>query len=286
MFLRGPGYSVPAGVVTTCPLYLQTASTVPSPNFVSVVIPANTLTASGEYTLTASFNAIVDIRPNAALPGSNNNARFLSATTVSVKAVTPVFPMAVTSSITSQSASASAAIQFRPQDVGTTASVFTLPWHPRPQVKAAVRPSRLFRGQALSPGREERHDHRLAWWRSSPPPAQLIAVTTAQLQAYSSGALSASGASVTLLNNASTPTVAGATFYVGYGASSSAMLTNGIYRNAVTVPGASVCPMLSSQTALFWNPAESGWGLNLNHQGNTLFGTLFTYEASRAPCGW
>ncbi len=41
--------------------------------------------------------------------------------------------------------------------------------------------------------------------------------------------------------------------------------------------------MLSSQTALFWNPAESGWGLNLNHQGNTLFGTLFTYEASRAP---
>jgi hypothetical protein len=88
---------------------------------------------------------------------------------------------------------------------------------------------------------------------------------------------------VTLLNNASTPAVAGSTFYVGYGASSSTMLTNGIYRNAVTVPGASVCPMLSSQTALFWNPAESGWGLNLNHQGNTLFGTLFTYEASRAP---
>ena len=88
---------------------------------------------------------------------------------------------------------------------------------------------------------------------------------------------------MTLLNNASTPTVAGATFYVGYGASSSAMLTNGIYRNAVTVPGASVCPMLSSQTALFWNPAESARGLNLNHQGNTLFGTLFTYEASRAP---
>ena len=36
-------------------------------------------------------------------------------------------------------------------------------------------------------------------------------------------------------------------------------------------------------TALWWNPAESGWGVNFNHQGNTLFGTLFTYEASRAP---
>ena len=53
---------------------------------------------------------------------------------------------------------------------------------------------------------------------------QLIAVTTSQLQAYSSGTLSANGASVTILNNASTPAVAGATFYVGYGSSSSSMV--------------------------------------------------------------
>ena len=31
---------------------------------------------------------------------------------------------------------------------------------------------------------------------------------------------------------------------------------------------------------LWWNRAESGWGLNLTHQGNTLFGTLFTYAAT------
>lgn len=36
-------------------------------------------------------------------------------------------------------------------------------------------------------------------------------------------------------------------------------------------------------TALWWNPAESGWGINLNHQGNIVFGTLFTYDASGAP---
>jgi hypothetical protein len=36
-------------------------------------------------------------------------------------------------------------------------------------------------------------------------------------------------------------------------------------------------------TALWWNPSESGWGLNLNHQGNILFGTLFTYDAAGAP---
>jgi hypothetical protein len=38
-----------------------------------------------------------------------------------------------------------------------------------------------------------------------------------------------------------------------------------------------------NRTALWWNPAESGWGINLNHQGNILFGTLFTYGADRAP---
>src|SRR5204863_430483 len=32
-------------------------------------------------------------------------------------------------------------------------------------------------------------------------------------------------------------------------------------------------------TSLWWNPAESGWGLNVNHQGNTLFAPLFTYGA-------
>ncbi|MFL5578957.1 MAG: hypothetical protein ACJ8AO_01185, partial [Gemmatimonadaceae bacterium] len=28
---------------------------------------------------------------------------------------------------------------------------------------------------------------------------------------------------------------------------------------------------------LWWNPAESGWGVNLTHQGDTIFATWFTY---------
>ena len=36
-------------------------------------------------------------------------------------------------------------------------------------------------------------------------------------------------------------------------------------------------------TDLWWNPAESGWGLNLNQQGSVIFGTLFTYDATGAP---
>lgn len=36
-------------------------------------------------------------------------------------------------------------------------------------------------------------------------------------------------------------------------------------------------------TSLWWNPAESGWGLNLVHQGDTIFGSLFTYDSTGAP---
>ena len=42
----------------------------------------------------------------------------------------------------------------------------------------------------------------------------------------------------------------------------------------------------SSFTALWWNPAESGWGINFNNQGNTLFATLFTYEAAGGAPMW
>jgi hypothetical protein len=31
---------------------------------------------------------------------------------------------------------------------------------------------------------------------------------------------------------------------------------------------------------LWWNPDESGWGINVVHQGTTIFATLFTYAES------
>ena len=36
-------------------------------------------------------------------------------------------------------------------------------------------------------------------------------------------------------------------------------------------------------TGLWWHSGEPGWGLNLNQQGATLFGTLFSYAADGAP---
>lgn len=39
----------------------------------------------------------------------------------------------------------------------------------------------------------------------------------------------------------------------------------------------------TNYTDLWWNPGEPGWGLNLAHQGNILFGALFTYDESGTP---
>jgi serine protease len=46
---------------------------------------------------------------------------------------------------------------------------------------------------------------------------------------------------------------------------------------------ASVAAASPNFTALWWNPLESGWGLNVDHQGNILFATLFTYDAAGLP---
>jgi hypothetical protein len=36
-------------------------------------------------------------------------------------------------------------------------------------------------------------------------------------------------------------------------------------------------------TGLFWNPAESGWGVGLNQQSDIIFVTLFTYDENNQP---
>jgi len=36
-------------------------------------------------------------------------------------------------------------------------------------------------------------------------------------------------------------------------------------------------------TDIWWNSAESGWGINLNHQGTIVFATLFTYDTDGTP---
>jgi hypothetical protein len=188
----------------------------------------------------------------------------------------PTFPMVVHADITPVTATASADIQFRPQDVGQSGGVFVFASAPATQVQGGLL------AKAVHLGTAAKADTPCVLAQASPT-GQLVAVTASQLQAAVTGAFSAQGTSVAILNSVPTPSVAGATFYVGYGANSAAMLNDGIFRNAVLVPGNATCPPLPYMTSLWWNPSESGWGLNLNQQGSTLFATLFTYDASRAP---
>jgi len=196
--------------------------------------------------------------------------------TADISAPPPVFPMVVQAQIDANTATASAAIQFRPQDVGQSGGVFVFASAPAPQVQGGLE------AKAMQLGSSNKVDTPcvLAQLNSA---GQLVAVSASQLQAFVTGAFSAQGALVSILNAVPTPRVAGATFYVGYGANGGAMIDEGIFRNAVLVPGSSTCPPLPYMTSLWWNPNESGWGLNLNQQGGTMFGTLFTYDASRAP---
>ncbi|MCM2329442.1 MAG: hypothetical protein NDI88_16295, partial [Lysobacter sp.] len=58
-----------------------------------------------------------------------------------------------------------------------------------------------------------------------------------------------------------------------------------IQRQVYGARSANCMPSTEARTAsthyqdLWWNANESGWGLNITHQDNTLFATLFTYDA-------
>ena len=34
---------------------------------------------------------------------------------------------------------------------------------------------------------------------------------------------------------------------------------------------------------LWWNPTESGWGIQFVQQANTIFATMFVYDAANSP---
>ena len=56
---------------------------------------------------------------------------------------------------------------------------------------------------------------------------------------------------------------------------------------ASALSAAAVCvnatPQSLDATDMWFNPAESGWGLNVIHQGDTLFATLFVYGSDGQP---
>ena len=58
-------------------------------------------------------------------------------------------------------------------------------------------------------------------------------------------------------------------------------ITRQVFAHPVPTCTAAAAASAGNFQDLWWLPAESGWGLNLAHQGDTLFATLFTYGADR-----
>ncbi len=66
--------------------------------------------------------------------------------------------------------------------------------------------------------------------------------------------------------------------YVVGGTAQTKAITRQVYSNPVTRCTAGGPPNAANFQDLWWQPAESGWGVNLTHQGDILFGTWFTYR--------
>jgi hypothetical protein len=205
-------------------------------------------------------------------------ARSVTATFSGAATPPQVFPVTVTSNITAQSATVSARIQYRAEDVGTTGSVYVFAIAPSTLVKGGLAAEAMKIGFAKD---ESKADTPIACVLAQlSQSGQMVAVTAEQLQAYLTGVLSAQGASISILNGVPTPTVAGATFYVGYGTSGPAMINGGINQSVATVPGSIVCQPSRPQTGWWWNPREDGRGFSLEVSGNNMFFAAFLYDIS------
>ena len=256
----------------------QFASNVPGSKRLSYTIPANTLIPGQEYLVIAGFQAIVDRQPRAGLPNSANVATYSTYTSLILKAEQPVFPMQVTVTTTPTTYSAVANIQYRPQDVGTTGSVYVFALAPSTKVVNAAAEAGAHLGHyAKGTQKDAAVQCVLAQLNSS---GQLQAVSAANLQAYVTGVLTSQAPPITILNNTLTANIAGATFFVGYGSSALSMVSSGVNRKALTVPGAIECDPQAPETGWWWNPVEGGRGYSIEASGNRLFFAAYLYDVS------
>ncbi|MDH5265139.1 MAG: fibronectin type III domain-containing protein, partial [Betaproteobacteria bacterium] len=195
------------------------------------------------------------------------------------EAPSAVFPMTVTSAINATTATVSVHIWFRPEDIGTTGSVYVFAIAPSNLVLPASSGAAFTLGKANAmPGEK---DASLACVLAQLNATdQLRAASIPGLQAYITGVLTAQGQAVTILNNVPVANIAGTTFYVGYGPTPTQMIVNGTNRSVVTIVGSHVCKPQAPQTGWWWNPGEGGRGYSIETQGNNLFMAAYLYDVS------
>ena len=188
----------------------------------------------------------------------------------------PPFQITVNPNIGPVVSSATAQIQPPAADVGKTVSIYVFAFAPRSLVKSAARLAK-----------DDASGCELA--QLDPSTGQLVAASASTLAPALTTTLGAQGQSVTILNNASTPSIAGATFFVGYGADASTMVNQGVNVNAVQIPGSQQCPTVfpklpGALSGLWWGgQQESGWGIDFTQRENHLFAAFYTYDDAGNP---
>jgi hypothetical protein len=86
------------------------------------------------------------------------------------------------------------------------------------------------------------------------------------------------------LNFGITKTLAAGTYYIEVGHWDPASTGTYGLRFTTSAPVSEPAPGSGTNfTDLWWNASESGWGVNINHQGDILFATLFTYDLNGQP---
>jgi hypothetical protein len=241
----------------------------------TLTIPANTFVDGEAPFVVATFSNLVDQVIGSPTSSASYNAR----TQLLLKAQIPQpFPMTVTSSITPTVSNATAQIQPRPEDVGSTASVFSFFVAPSTKVLNAAAEKGARRAVRAQGGEKATSvECVLAQLNGS---GQLQAVSAANLQAYVTGVLSGQAQAVTLLNNVATANIAGTALYVGYGQSAVSMLTAGLNQRALSIPGDVFCDPKAPKTGWWWNPAEGGRGYSIEVAGRNIFFASYLYDPS------
>ena len=186
------------------------------------------------------------------------------------------FPMVVSGSIGPIVANVAATIEFRPQDLGTTASVYVFALAPATTVRPATEPGEPLRIMAKG----VKADNVACVLAQLTSGGDLQQVSASQMQAYVTKILTGQAQAITVLNGVPTAQIGGATFFVGYGATASSMLNGGSNRRVASAPGTVRCEPQKPQAGWWWNPAEGGRGFSLEVQGSNIFFASYLYDTS------
>jgi hypothetical protein len=216
------------------------------------------------------------------------------------------FVATTTSVITPTTATISTTVTFNPADVGKTGSVYVTSWASAGSLTAlGILSAHTDRDMSVTTTRDapygggkiDTRQETLATAVTDPNAWVLVQLTSSgwqlvqngQLLPYASGVLGDAMSALNILNNASTQSLLGAQFCVGYGTSAAEMIASGRMLPVADIPGATVATNGSCNVAanpykgLWYNQNESGWGMSVTQHDAINFVALYTYDQSAQP---